>query len=194
MERTGQNTIKIRAQGRVNTGYWDQMDFIDVPAFNAAVAAGNFDPVRFEELKSRSTDSRFIEQSNVTVWSDDPQPKYAATLQAGGMVNLNVARTVQNGSLRANNTPEILTGTLGEDQTALKVGGLDITINKQATDASAASVASVQPAQRVAADRQRADRVHPGGLQRHSVRRRRPDRRRDLPAAEGRLRAVHPQP
>ncbi|QHE99007.1 DUF637 domain-containing protein [Pseudomonas cannabina] len=151
-ERTGQNTIKIRAQGRVNTGYWDQMDFIDVPAFNAAVAAGNFDPVRFEELKSRSTDSRFIEQSNVTVWSDDPQPKYAATLQAGGMVNLNVARTVQNGSLRANNTPEILTGTLGEDQTALKVGGLDITINKQATDASAASVASVQPAQRVAAD------------------------------------------
>ncbi|MCF5771446.1 filamentous hemagglutinin N-terminal domain-containing protein [Pseudomonas syringae] len=151
-ERTGQNTIKIRAQGRVNTGYWDQMDFIDVPAFNAAVAAGNFDPVRFEELKSRSTDSRFIEQSNVTVWSDDPQPKYAATLQAGGTVNLNVARTVQNGSLRANNTPEILTGTLGEDQTALKVGGIDITINKQASEASAASVASVQPVQRVAAD------------------------------------------
>ncbi|EPN22555.1 filamentous hemagglutinin, partial [Pseudomonas syringae pv. actinidiae ICMP 19070] len=70
---------------------------------------------------------------------------------AGGAVNLNVARTVQNGSLRANNTPEILTGKLGEDQTGIKVGGIDITINKQATDASTATVTSVKPVQRVAA-------------------------------------------
>lgn len=151
-ERTGQNSISIGTPERIDTGYWDQMEFVDVPAFNAAVAAGNFDLARFELLKSRSADSRFVEQSNVTVWTDSPQPKYAATLQAGGTVNLNVARTVQNGSLRANNTPEILTGTLGEDQTGIKVGGIDITINKQATDASAATVASVQPVQRVAAD------------------------------------------
>ncbi|CZT31652.1 DUF637 domain-containing protein [Pseudomonas cerasi] len=151
-ERTGQNSISIGTPGRIDTGYWDQMEFVDIPAFKAAVAAGNFDLARFEVLKARSSDSRFEEQSNVTVWTDSPQPKYAATLQAGGTVNLNVARTVQNGSLRANNTPEILTGKLGEDQTGIKVGGIDITINKQATDASTATVASVKPVQRVAAD------------------------------------------
>ncbi|RMT25145.1 Filamentous hemagglutinin [Pseudomonas syringae pv. spinaceae] len=151
-ERTGQNSISIGTPGRIDTDYWDQMEFVDIPAFKAAVAAGNFDLARFELLKSRSSDSRFEEQSNVTVWTDSPQPKYAATLQAGGAVNLNVARTVQNGSLRANNTPEILTGTLGEDQTGIKVGGIDITINKQAIDASTATVASVKPVQRVAAD------------------------------------------
>ncbi|MBD8199667.1 hemagglutinin repeat-containing protein [Pseudomonas viridiflava] len=152
-ERTGQNTIQINTPvAQIDTDYWDQMEFVDVPAFNAAVAAGNFDLARFEVLKARSSDSRFNELSNSTVWTDSPQPKYAATLQAGGTVNLNVARTVQNGSLRANNTPEILTGTLGEDQTGIKVGGIDITINKQATDVSAATTASVQPVQRVAAD------------------------------------------
>ncbi|RMP19843.1 putative hemolysin, partial [Pseudomonas coronafaciens pv. atropurpurea] len=151
-ERTGQNSISIGTPGRIDTDYWDQMEFVDIPAFKAAVAAGNFDLARFELLKSRSSDSRFEEQSNVTVWTDSPQPKYAATLQAGGTVNLNVARTVQNGSLRANNTPEILTGKLGEDQTGIKVGGIDITINKQATDASTATVTSVKPVQRVAAD------------------------------------------
>ncbi|SHN27059.1 filamentous hemagglutinin family N-terminal domain-containing protein [Pseudomonas asturiensis] len=151
-ERTGQNNIQIGTPGRIDTGYWDQMEFVDVPAFNAAVAAGNFDLARFELLKARSADSRFAELSNSTTWTDNPQPKYAATLQAGGTVNLNVARTVQNGSLRANNTPEILTGTLGEDQTGAKLGGIDITINKQATDATAASLAAVQPVQRVAAD------------------------------------------
>ncbi len=151
-ERTGQNSISIGTPGRIDTGYWDQMEFVDIPAFKAAVAAGNFDLARFEVLKARSSDSRFEEQSNVTVWTDSPQPKYAATLQAGGTVNLNIARTVQNGSLRANNTQEILTGKLGEDQTGIKVGGIDITINKQATDASTATVASVKPVQRVAAD------------------------------------------
>ncbi|MBK4994607.1 filamentous hemagglutinin N-terminal domain-containing protein [Pseudomonas sp. S37] len=151
-ERTGQNSIKIGTPARIATGYWDQMEFIDVPAFNAAVAAGNFDLARFELLKSRSADSRFVEQSNYTVWTDSPQPKYAATLQAGGAVNLNVARTVQNGSLHANNTAEILTGSLGEDQTGIKVGGIDITLNKQASDASQADVAALQPVQRVAAD------------------------------------------
>ena len=151
-ERTGQNNIQIGTPARIATGYWDQMEYIDVPAFNAAVAAGNFDLARFEVLKARSADSRFIEQSNYTVWTDSPQPKYAATLQAGGSVNLNVARTVQNGSVSAGNTAEILTGTLGEDQTGIKVGGIDITINKQAGDTSPAAVAAVQPVQRVAAD------------------------------------------
>jgi filamentous hemagglutinin len=132
--RTGQNTIKIGTPGRISTGYWDQMEFVDVPAFNAAVAAGNYDDARFELLKSRSSDSRFREQSNVTVWTDNLQPTYAATIQAGGTVNLNVTRTVQNGTLHQN-TLEQLTGTLGDDQTGVGVGGIDINLNPQVSDA-----------------------------------------------------------
>ncbi|WP_241015393.1 DUF637 domain-containing protein [Pseudomonas frederiksbergensis] len=134
--RTGQNTIKISTPGRISTGYWDQMEYVDIPAFNAAVAAGNYDDARFELLKSRSSDSRFQEQSNVTVWTDNLQPTYAATIQAGGTVNLNVTRTVQNGTLHQN-TLEQLTGTLGDDQTGVGVGGIDINLNPQVSDAGA---------------------------------------------------------
>ena len=147
--RTGQNTIKIGTPGRISTGYWDQMEFVDIPAFNAAVAAGNYDDARFELLKSRSSDSRFREQSNVTVWTDNLQPTYAATIQAGGALNLNVTRTVQNGTLHQN-TLEQLTGTLGDDQTGVGVGGVNINLNPQdagavtseriATDSSVKSV------------------------------------------------------
>ncbi|WP_237881713.1 two-partner secretion domain-containing protein [Pseudomonas sp. PGPR40] len=130
--RTGQNTIVIRTPRRISTGYWDQMQYVDIPAFNKAVAAGNYDDARFELLKSRSSDSRFQERSNVTVWSDDPQPTYAATIQAGATVNLNVTRTVQNGTLHQNTLAQ-LTGTLGDDQTGVKVGGIDINLNPQTT-------------------------------------------------------------
>ncbi|WP_261984285.1 hemagglutinin repeat-containing protein, partial [Pseudomonas lini] len=149
--RTGQNTIKIGTPGRISTGYWDQMEFTDVPAFNAAVAAGNYDDARFELLKSRSSDSRFREQSNVTVWTDNPEPTYAATIQAGATVNLNVTRTVQNGTLHQN-TLEQLTGTLGDDQTGVGVGEVNININPQATGAAAVTPAAVQLIDRIAAD------------------------------------------
>ena len=125
------------------------MEYIDVPAFNAAVAAGNFDLARFELLKARSADARFQEASNVTTWSDSTKPLYAATLQAGGTVNLNVARSVQNGSVSEHNALEILTGKLGDDQTGVPVGGIDITLNKQAVDASAATVGALPSVQRV---------------------------------------------
>ncbi|MBA1187684.1 filamentous hemagglutinin N-terminal domain-containing protein [Pseudomonas entomophila] len=148
-ERTGQQKIVIGTPGRIDTGYWDQMEYIDVPAFNAAVAAGNFDLARFELLKARSADARFSEESNVTTWSESTKPLYAATLQAGGTVNLNVARSVQNGSVSEHNAREILTGTLGDDQTGVPVGGIDITLNKQAVDASAATVGALPSVQRV---------------------------------------------
>ena len=148
-ERTGQQKIVIGTPGRIDTGYWDQMEYIDVPAFNAAVAAGNFDLARFELLKARSADARFSEESNVTTWSDSTKPLYAATLQAGGTVNLNVARSVQNGSVSEHNAREILTGKLGDDQTGVPVGGIDITLNKQAVDASAATVGALPSVQRV---------------------------------------------
>ena len=148
-ERTGQQKIVIGTPGRIDTGYWDQMEYIDVPAFNAAVAAGDFDLARFELLKARSADARFSEESNVTTWSDSSKPLYAATLQAGGTVNLNVARSVQNGSVSEHNALEILTGTLGDDQTGVPVGGIDITLNKQAVDASAATVGALPSVQRV---------------------------------------------
>ena len=149
--RTGQNTIKIGTPARIATGYWDQMEFVDIPAFNAAVAAGRYDDARFELLKSRSSDSRFQEQSNVTVWTDNPEPTYAATIQAGATVNLNVTRSVQNGSLHQN-TLEQLTGTLGEDQTGVAVGGIDINLNPQATGIDAVTPVAVQPVERLAAD------------------------------------------
>ncbi|HAL68197.1 MAG TPA: filamentous hemagglutinin [Pseudomonas sp.] len=148
-ERTGQQKVVIGTPGRIDTGYWDQMEYIDVPAFNAAVAAGDFDLARFELLKARSADARFSEESNVTTWSDSSKTLYAATLQAGGTVNLNVARSVQNGSVSEHNALEILTGKLGDDQTGVPVGGIDITLNKQAVDASAATVAALPSVQRV---------------------------------------------
>lgn len=149
--RTGQNTIVIRTPRRISTGYWDQMEYVDVPAFNAAVAAGNYDDARFELLKSRSSDSRFQERSNVTVWTDNPEPTYAATIQAGATVNLNVTRTVQNGTLHQN-TLEQLTGTLGDDQTGVGVGEVNINLTPQATGAAAVTPAAVQPIERIAAD------------------------------------------
>ncbi|WP_296267047.1 DUF637 domain-containing protein [Pseudomonas sp. UBA6562] len=148
-ERNGQQKIVLGTPKRIDTDYWDQMEYIDVPAFNAAVAAGNFDLARFELLKARSADARFDEESNVTTWSDSGKPLYAATLQAGGTVNLNVARSVQNGSVSEHNALEILTGKLGDDQTGVPVGGIDITLNKQAVDASAATVGALPSVQRV---------------------------------------------
>ncbi|MDY0836678.1 two-partner secretion domain-containing protein [Pseudomonas sp. SED1] len=142
--RTGQNTIVVGTPKRIDIDYWDQMEFRDVPAFNAAVAAGNFDLARFEALKARSSDDRFAEVSNVTTWTDNGGPGYAATLQAGGTVNLNVARTLQNGTLHENTLAQ-LTGTLGEDQTGIPVGGININLSQHANDPSAQAPGSVLP-------------------------------------------------
>ncbi|WP_421557163.1 DUF637 domain-containing protein [Pseudomonas canadensis] len=147
--RTGQNTIVIGTPGRINLGYWDQTEYVEIPAFNAAVAAGNFDLARFEALKARSSDARFAEVSNVTTWTDNAGPGYGATLQAGGTVNLNVARTLQNGTLHENTLAQ-LTGTLGDDQTGIPVGGININLSKHANDASAQAPGTVLPVAGVA--------------------------------------------
>lgn len=149
--RTGQNTIVIGTPERIDTGEWDQMEYLDVPAFNAAVAAGNFDKARFEVLKARSSDWRFSEQSNVTTWTDNGGPGYTATIQAGGAVNLNVARSLQNGTLHTN-TLEQLTGTLGDDQTGVPVGGININLSKHVNDATAQAPSSVLPVTSIAPD------------------------------------------
>uniref|UniRef100_UPI0009DBA276 hemagglutinin repeat-containing protein n=1 Tax=Pseudomonas cremoricolorata TaxID=157783 RepID=UPI0009DBA276 len=151
-ERTGHEITVIGTPGRIDTGYWDQMEYIDVPAFNAAVAAGNFDLARFELLKSRSADSRFAELSHDLPWTDKSPPLYAATLQAGGTVNLNVARSVQNGAVSEHNVLEILTGALGDDQTSAPLGVLELTLNKQAEGANSVGIGSVTPVKRVDAD------------------------------------------
>ncbi|WP_244653317.1 DUF637 domain-containing protein [Pseudomonas fluorescens] len=142
--RTGQNTIVVGTPKRIDIDYWDQMEFRDIPAFNAAVAAGNFDLARFEALKARSSDDRFAEVSNVTTWTDNGGPGYAATLQAGGTVNLNVARTLQNGTLHENTLAQ-LTGRLGDDQTGIPVGGININLSKHANDPSAQAPGSALP-------------------------------------------------
>ncbi|WP_273820419.1 DUF637 domain-containing protein [Pseudomonas asplenii] len=136
VSRKGYNVIQIGTPGRIDTGYWDQMESSDVPAFNAAVAAGHFDEARFNELISRSSDSRFSLMSDVTTWSADGNTVYAATIQAGGKVSLNVAQNIQNGSL-VDNTLAQLTGTLGDNQLGAKVGGIDIAVNASSPPAQA---------------------------------------------------------
>ncbi len=143
--RTGQRKIVVNTPGHVPDDLFERMRYVDVPAFNAATAAGNFDKARFEELKNRSPNSRpFVHSSDVTTWTSNGGPGYDATLQAGGIVNLNVARTLQNGTLH-NNTLAQLTGTLGDDQTGIPVGGININLSKHANDPSAQAPGSVLP-------------------------------------------------
>ncbi|WP_248732358.1 DUF637 domain-containing protein [Pseudomonas sp. MWU13-2517] len=143
--RTGQRKIVVNTPGHVPDDLFERMQYVDVPAFNAATAAGNFDKARFEELKNRSPNSwPFVHSSDVTTWTSNGGPGYDATLQAGGTVNLNVARTLQNGTLH-NNTLAQLTGSLGDDQTGIPVGGININLSKHANDASAQAPGTVLP-------------------------------------------------
>ncbi|CAH0145311.1 DNase CdiA [Pseudomonas sp. Bi123] len=148
--RSGQRVVIIGTPGRIDNSLWDKMEFIDVPAFNAATAAGNFDEVRFKELSDRSSDSRFAVQSDVTTWNENGNNVYAAVLQAGGNVRLSVTNTIQNGTLY-DNTFGQLTGSLSSDQTA-SVGGININLGKRSTDASAQVAKDVTRIERVDAD------------------------------------------
>ncbi|NWE72510.1 DUF637 domain-containing protein [Pseudomonas gingeri] len=136
VSRSGYNVIQIGTPGRIDTDYWDQMESSDVPAFNAAVAAGRFDEARFNELISRSADDRFSLMSDVTTWSSDGSTVYAATIQAGGKVSLNVTQNIQNGSL-VDNTLAQLTGSMGDNQLGARVGGIDIAVNPSSPPAQA---------------------------------------------------------
>ncbi|MGB3124251.1 MAG: filamentous hemagglutinin N-terminal domain-containing protein [Pseudomonas sp.] len=148
--RTGQRKLVVSTPGHVSDDLFESMQYIDVPAFNAATAAGHFDKARFEELKNRSPNSwPFAHSSDVTTWTDNGGPGYAATMQAGGTVNLNVARTLQNGTLH-NNTLAQLTGTLGDDQTGIPVGGININLSTHANDPSAQGPGTVLPVAAVA--------------------------------------------
>ncbi|WP_236277532.1 DUF637 domain-containing protein [Pseudomonas poae] len=148
--RTGQRKIVVSTPGRISDDLFESMQHVDVPAFNAATAAGHFDKARFEELKNRSPNSfPFAYISDVTTWTDNSGPGYDATLQAGGTVNLNVTRTLQNGTLH-DNTLAQLTGRLGDDQTGIPVGGININLSKHANDPSAQAAGSVLPAAAVA--------------------------------------------
>ncbi|WP_446436230.1 two-partner secretion domain-containing protein [Pseudomonas sp. 1152_12] len=143
--RTGQNHIVIGNRMKIVKDYWDLVQFTEIPAYNAAVAAGGFDLAKFEALKARSSDERFVEMSNVTTWTANDGNAYNATLQAGGTVDLSkVANNVQNGTLLENQKAQ-LTGTLGDDQTGIPVGGINISLSKHANDASAQAPGSVLP-------------------------------------------------
>jgi filamentous hemagglutinin len=143
--RTGQNHIVIGNRKKIATDYWDLVEFTEIPAFNAALAAGKFDLAQFEALKARSSDDRFVEMSNVTTWTPNAGHEYGATLQAGGTVDLSkVTRNVQNGTLHENTLAQ-LTGTLGDDQTGVPVGGININLSKHTNDPSAQAPGSVLP-------------------------------------------------
>ncbi|NBB12037.1 filamentous hemagglutinin N-terminal domain-containing protein [Pseudomonas sp. SLFW] len=137
--RIGENITQIGTPGQIDTAYWDQMEFIDIPAFKAALAAGNFDLAWFELLKARSGDDRFEELSNVTEWRDSGET-YAATLQSGGKMTLNVARSVQNGTVRENTLAQ-LTGQVGDDA----LGAVDIDLSKRVADGDVLNAAGFDP-------------------------------------------------
>ncbi|WP_460095181.1 two-partner secretion domain-containing protein [Pseudomonas sp. S2_B03] len=148
--RSGTRVVKRGTPGRIDNSLWDKMEFVDVPAFNAATAAGNFDQVRFDELISRSSDSRFSLMSDVTTWNANGNAVYAAVMQAGGKVKLDVTNSIQNGTLY-DNTYGQLTGSLASDQTDA-VGGININLGKHSTDAVAQTSRSVTRIEHVDAD------------------------------------------
>ncbi|MHC8298530.1 two-partner secretion domain-containing protein [Pseudomonas sp. ZS1P83] len=148
--RSGQRIVTIGTPGRIDNSLWDQMEYIDVPAFNAATAAGNFDEVRFKELSDRSSDDRFAVQSDVTTWNENGNNVYAAVLQAGGNVRLNVTHNIQNGTLYENTYGQ-LTGSLSSEQTA-SVGGININLGKRSTDTSAQAPKDITRIERVDAE------------------------------------------
>ncbi|WP_017478045.1 DUF637 domain-containing protein [Pseudomonas sp. PAMC 26793] len=144
--RTGQRKIVIGTPGHVDKHLWERMEDVDVPAFNNATAAGNFNKATFEALKALSPNSDpFKQSSDVTTWTPNGGLAYDATLQAGGTVDLSkVTNKIQNGTLHEN-TLEQLTGTLGNDQTGIPVGGININLSKHVNDASAQAPGSVLP-------------------------------------------------
>ena len=148
--RSGQRVLKIGTPEHIPNSLWDKMEFIDIPAFNAATAAGNFDQARFDELVSRSSDSRFAPTSDVTTWNENGNTVYSAVMQAGGKVKLDVANSIQNGTLY-DNTYGQLTGALSSDQTEA-VGGININLGKHSTDAAAQTPKSVTRIEHVDAD------------------------------------------
>ncbi|WP_336342237.1 DUF637 domain-containing protein [Pseudomonas atacamensis] len=148
--RSGTRVVKRGTPGRIDNSLWDKMEFVDVPAFNAATAAGNFDQARFDELISRSSDSRFSLMSDVTTWNANGNAVYAAVMQAGGKVKLDVTNSIQNGTLY-DNTYDQLTGSLASDQTDA-VGGININLGKRSTDAVAQTSRSVTRIEHVDAD------------------------------------------
>lgn len=150
VSRSGQRVLKIGTPEHIANSLWDQMEFIDIPAFNAATAAGNFDQARFDELVSRSSDSRFAPTSDVTTWNENGNTVYSAVMQAGGKVKLDVANSIQNGTLY-DNTYGQLTGALSSDQTDA-VGGININLGKHSTDASAQTPKSVTRIEHIDAD------------------------------------------
>ncbi|MGU9818348.1 two-partner secretion domain-containing protein [Pseudomonas sp. LF135] len=144
--RTGQRKIVINTPGHVDKHLWERMEYVDVPTFNNATAAGNFDQAKFEALKALSPNSApFRQTSDVTTWTPNGGLAYDAVLQAGGTVDLsNVTNKIQNGTLH-DNTLAQLTGTLGNDQTGIPVGGININLSKHVNDASAQAPGSVLP-------------------------------------------------
>ncbi|SEM58073.1 filamentous hemagglutinin [Pseudomonas sp. ok272] len=150
VSRSGQRVVMIGTPGQISNSLWDQMEFRDVPAFNAATAAGNFDAERFEELVARSSDSRFRLMSDVTTWNENGNNGYASVIQAGGAVNLTVSQNIQNGTLYEN-TYEQLTGSLDNDQTAA-VGGININLGQRSTATDVQVANAVERIERVGAD------------------------------------------
>ena len=105
-----------RHPGRIDKALWDQMEFHDLPAFNNAP----FDPLRFAELKARSEGPGFSNPGTLTTWREDGREVYAATLQAGGSLNLNATQYLQNGTLRENTLAQLI-GEVGHNPNDLEL-------------------------------------------------------------------------
>ena len=114
--QTGLSSTIIGTPGRIDKALWDQMEFHDLPAFNSAP----FDPQRFAELKARSEGPGFSNPGTLTTWREDGREVYAATLQAGGSLNLHATQYLQNGTLRENTLAQLV-GEVGHNPNDLEL-------------------------------------------------------------------------
>lgn len=114
--QTGLSSTIIGTPGRIDKALWDQMEFHDLPAFNSAP----FDPLRFAELKARSEGPGFSNPGTLTTWREDGREVYAATLQAGGSLNLNATQYLQNGTVRENTLAQLI-GEVGHNPNDLEL-------------------------------------------------------------------------
>ncbi|MDF3936446.1 filamentous hemagglutinin N-terminal domain-containing protein, partial [Pseudomonas citronellolis] len=154
VSRTGNKVVVVNVvagdHGKIPTGQWDDMADL-ARAFNTKMAAGTFDQGLYDQLWAIYGGDRWAIGTPVITWSEDGSESAAATLQAGNRVTLNVANSLQNGTVTDYSRAQ-LTGQLAGSLLGSQVGTVNLTLNPQAGDAQARAPQSVQSVTHTAAD------------------------------------------
>ncbi len=152
--RTGNKVVVINVvpgdYGKIPTGQWDTMENL-ARAFNTKMAAGTFDQDLYDQLWAIYNGDRWAIGTPVVTWSEDGAQSAPATLQAGNRVTLNVAHNLQNGTVSEYSLAQ-LTGQLAGSLLGGQLGTVNLTLNKQSSDAQASGPQTVQSVTHTAAD------------------------------------------